>query len=599
VATRLEQFRAFFRRTFPNLKFDSTVPLRVVIFKDVASYSPFKPVRLDGTTDALVTGSFHAGADVNYITFSLADDSSESYNTILHEYTHFLLNNNLERSNLEPWLNEGLAEYYENFRIENEQKAVTGMIPPTSLRLLQQEKLIPLETFFKTDNYTLHNQGNHGRSLFYAQSWALMHYLHHGGRREQTAKFFELLFSGKSSREAFQSAFQIDLPTFEKEFQNYVKQPSFQTVSYTLQPKPTFDNEVKSSFLTEAETQTILGDLLLHSNRLDEAVTKLEKAVSLNDKLATANALLGTVLMRQRKFSEAEKHLEKAIRLDNRNYLTHYYYAYALSREDLDPFGFVKAYAGQKTKKMRELLKRTVELKPDFAEAYHLLGFINLINNENLNEAAELVEKALALEPGNQSFLLDLAQIRLQQTDYQTAEQLAEKVFVSTADRDLRLNAQSVLISTRSIQEKLKQIEEDYKRGVKNGTEYPVMTQEEGFLLALNEAIRKPQNGEQRILGYLMQINCSPNENTFVIRPQNASNNQTSNETFKFTSDEMQKVKMIAFSPGIEGKQMGCGIKKPEIFVVATYRPSTDAKAKSDGEIISLEFVPSVFRFLP
>jgi len=598
VAARLEQFREVFHQIFPKLKLDSTIPTQVIVFKDTASYTPFKPLREDGTADTLVVGAFQAGTDINYITLSIAGDPTEAYNTILHEYTHFLIGNNLERSNIEPWLNEGLAEYFATFRMENEQKAVLGSVLPIGLKLLQQEPLIPLEKFFNIDNYALHNQGDHGRSFFYAEAWALMHYLIHGERREQTKKFFDLLFAGKSSREAFQTAFQTEFSTLDKELQNYIKQPTFQTTALTLQQKPISENDFQSSIISQAEAQTILGGLLLNSDRPEDAAARLEKAVALDGTSARAQALYGVALMHRGKLTESENHLEKAIRLGGRDYLTYYYYAYSLSREDLEPYGFVESYLTVKANKMRNLLKKSIELKPDFAEAYHLLAFINLVNGENLDEAVEQMEKAIAFEPGNQWYLLDLAQIRLRQTEYQTAEQIAEKIFLSTAEKDLRLEAQAVLISARQIQETLKKIKEDEKLGIKN-TEYPKMSQEEGYMLALNEALRKPQNGEKRILGYLLQIDCGENGDTFVVRAKNDGQNQASDETLRFKTVDLQKVRMTAFVPGIEGKQMGCGVRKPEIFALITYRPPTEATSASSGEIVSLEFVPTDFRFLP
>ena len=599
AARRIEQFREVFHQIFPNLKLESTVPTRVIIFKDALSYTPFKPLRTDGSADSQVVGAFQAGAEVNYITLSMASHSPDGFDTIFHEYTHFLISNNLERSKIEPWFNEGLAEYFETFKMESEQKAILGSVPPANLKLLQQEQLIPLERFFNTDNYSLNNQSDYERSLFYAQAWALMHYLQQGAKRERTSKFFDLIFKGKSSSDAFQTAFDTDLILLEKELKNYIKQPTFQNTALTISQKPVINSDFKTTLLTEAQTETMLGDLLLHSNRMENAAAHLEKALALDETSATAHALYGVVLMHLRKFTEAEAHLVKAVRFGERDYLAHYYYAFVLSREDIEPYGFVESYRTVKANKMRELLKKTIEIKSDFAEAYHLLAFINLVNEENLDEAVELMEKALDLQPGNQYFLLDLAQIRMRQTEYKTAEHIAEKIFLSAADKDLRLNAQAVLISARQIQETLRKIEAEKKLGIKNNTEYPQMSKEEGYMLALNEALRKPQNGEQRVLGYLKQIDCGTNGDTFVLRPKNSGQDQFFDETLKFSAVEMQKVRMIAFVAGIEGKQMGCGVRKPEIFAVVTFRPANGVKTKSNGEIVSLEFVPSDFRFLP
>ena len=76
TATRLEQFREAVRTLFPQIKLDGGIRTNVVVFKDAASYTPFKPKRDDGTVDDLVRGYFQAGEDVNYIALSTGDKVS-------------------------------------------------------------------------------------------------------------------------------------------------------------------------------------------------------------------------------------------------------------------------------------------------------------------------------------------------------------------------------------------------------------------------------------------------------------------------------------------------------------------------------------------
>ena len=130
-----------------------------------------------GKPITLSPGYFQPGEDVNYITLSTEGEDAETYGTIFHEYVHFIIDTNFGKSEVPPWFNEGLAEYYQTFTIEGDQKAKLGLPQSGHLQLLQQNKLIPLETLFKISNYALHQNANHSRSVFYAQSWALIHYL--------------------------------------------------------------------------------------------------------------------------------------------------------------------------------------------------------------------------------------------------------------------------------------------------------------------------------------------------------------------------------------------------------------------------------------
>ena len=588
VARNLEQFREFFRQTFPQLNLNSPVPIRVVVFKDAESYQPFKPVRADGSIDTAVAGYFAGGTDVRYITVSNAGKTAAAFDTIYHEYVHFILNNNIERADLPPWLNEGLAEYFQTFRVENETKIVLGEAKINHLRLLETESLIPFETFLKTDNFAVHNQGNHGRSVFYAESWALAHYLRHSARREQFDKFLDLLLQKKPLNEAFGKSFQVEPAALEKELKNYLAAKQFETKTVTIN-FPAIE-QMQIAAVSEANGETALGDLLLHLNRVDQAAVRLEKAVALDAANASANAALGIARMQQKNFAEAEKYLEKAVRLGSNDFLPPFYYAYVLSRADADPNGYVKYFTLPRAAKMRALLRRSIELNPNFADSYYLLATINVVNEENLNEAVELIEKAKNIDPANLKYELTLGQIRLRQTDYDEAERIAHNVFAAADDKNLRYNAQALLISAQNIREQLKLAARE-KLANKN-TEYPVISQEEGLLQALNEALRKPQKGERRVLGVLTEIKCAGKSSKLTIR-----NESTAKETFVFSAPELQKVRMITFAPDLEGRQIGCGFENSEVLAVVTYRPKSEAK--SNGEIVSLEFVPKNFRFLP
>src|SRR5688572_9884549 len=64
VADRLERFREAISKMMTVRQ--GSVKTRVVVFKDVASFRPFKPKRADGSVDDLASGFFQSGDDVNY-----------------------------------------------------------------------------------------------------------------------------------------------------------------------------------------------------------------------------------------------------------------------------------------------------------------------------------------------------------------------------------------------------------------------------------------------------------------------------------------------------------------------------------------------------
>ena len=135
----------------------------------------------------------------------------------------------------------------------------------------------------------------------------------------------------------------------------YIKRDSYPVTTGHFESKLAFDTEMQAAPITEAEAQAYLGDLLLHSHRA-EAEGYLQKALALDPKLAMANAAMGMLLVRQG--NEARQSLERAVAANSQNYLIHYYYAFALSREGMDEMQLVSGYhagnRGQNTGRTKE-----------------------------------------------------------------------------------------------------------------------------------------------------------------------------------------------------------------------------------------------------
>src|SRR5678816_3156471 len=197
VALKLEQFRQVFTRLLPNIRFNTPVPTTVIVFKSDSSYAPFKP-------SANVAGYFQSGEDANYITLTTELQTMDPFNVIFHEYTHLLVNNTFK--NAPVWFNEGLAEYYSTFKITDDQKIALGLPIGNHVHLLRQNKMLPLRTLFEVDHKSPYYNEKNKQGIFYAESWALMHYLIIGktGKLEQLGKFIELLGAKTPLEQAFQ-----------------------------------------------------------------------------------------------------------------------------------------------------------------------------------------------------------------------------------------------------------------------------------------------------------------------------------------------------------------------------------------------------------
>ena len=598
VGIKLEQFREVFTLLFRNINFSGTAPTTVIVFKSDSSYRPFKP-------NANTAGYFQPGQDVNYITLTTEVRGEQNpFNVIFHEYTHLLVNNTM--SNAPTWFNEGLAEYYSTFSISNDQKIVLGNPIANHVFLLRDNKMLPLKTLFQVDHKSPYYNERDKQSIFYAESWALVHYLilgKDGQRAKQIGPFIKLVDSGVPMDQAFQQAFKIPFETIEKELREYIKRDSYPTITGTFTKKLEFDTETQAAPLSEAEAQAYLGDLLLHSNR-SESESYLQKALTLEPNLAMANASLGMLRVRQGKIDEARQSLERAATANSQNYLIHYYYAYALSREGSGDTQVITAYSPGTLARMRDELKKAIQLRPDFAESYGLLGFVNLVSGSQLDESIDLLKRILTTSPGRNDLLLMLAQTYLRKEDYKSAHQILERLSQNNSDAEVRQRAAGLLAEVVSLEEQVTRYQETRETTLRNagsGTnEISAVGRQPGTAPGapekvdpssyLREALRTPASGEQQVQGLLVRVDCDAKGIIFVV--------QTTKGVLRLWAKTFEDLEIVAFTTEA-GAEITCGVRKPQNTVVVCYAPGDTVRAKVDGAVKSMEFVPTDFKLNP
>jgi tetratricopeptide (TPR) repeat protein len=605
VAVRLEQFREVFSRLFTKTNFSSPVPTTVIVFKSDSSYRPFKP-------NENTAGYFQPGPDVNYITLTTEVRGEQSpFTVIFHEYTHLLVDNNVR--NAPTWFNEGLAEYYSTFTITDDQKVELGRPIASHVFRLRENKMLPLRTLFQVDQKSPYYNERDKQGIFYAESWALMHYLIMGKnaqRRVQLSKFVDLIGASVPMEQAFQQAFQTTFETMEKELREYINQRSYSFEVGHFEKKLELDTIMQAAPISEAEAQAYLGDLLLHTNRSDSEAY-LQRALAIDPNLAMANASLGMLRVREGKTDEARKGLERAVAANSRNYLIHYYYAYALSREGAGDAALVTGFAPRTVTKIREELKKAIELRPDFPESYNLLAFVNLVTGTDLDESVELLKRALRISPGRNDFTFMLAQVCFRKEDYKLAHQLLDQLNTPNVDEAIRQHAQALLGQLASMEEQKSRFETMSKS---SGSNSPGAT---GFGVSievtdvaqtpsdpsseLRTVLRKPEKGETQLQATLVRIDCDAKGIVFVVK--------TGDRLLRLKTDKFEHVEITTYSPDVVG-DITCGPRKRENQVVICFVPTTEPPAKTTtvrskkpipatktaGLIRSLEFVPKEFK---
>ncbi|MEO6392493.1 MAG: tetratricopeptide repeat protein [Pyrinomonadaceae bacterium] len=364
VAAEMEQFRLSLTTIFPGLRVETSVPTRIYVFNTDDDFKPFKPM-YKGKTNENVSAVFVPTANQNYIALSSDDRFLEPLRPVFHEYEHFIIHLNL--NNIPLWLDEGLAEFYSTFSSKDDgQKALIGRPIVEHISTLRNAQLLPLAKLFGVNHQSPDYNESRKAGIFYAESWALVHYLIFVDAQKGTnqfAQFIDALGSELTVEEAFQIAFKRDYREVEDEMRKYVGKFAFPVLNVTTKEKTVVDKNVMIvSKATEAETEFYQGDLDLQLNRLDDAEKHLSKALTIEPKLAVAHLSMGMLRWRQKRIDDAKLEYQAAIESDPSNYLGYYYRAIFLASE------------GSKGEAIMAY-RKAIELQPNAASVHAGLGF--------------------------------------------------------------------------------------------------------------------------------------------------------------------------------------------------------------------------------
>ncbi len=590
VAVKLEQFRVVFGKLFSQMKLTSPVPTTVIVFKNDADFDPYRSSKWAG-------GYFLSSEDKNYIVLPLGADRDDTYAIIFHEYVHYLVTSNFGRNRIAPWFNEGIAEYYDKFQIVDDQTFSIGGISKRHLQTLRSSPLIPFKSFFATDYETLQNKGNHGASIFYAQSWAFLHYLIHGSngkRAAQFGKFMTLTLNGEPSDSAFHKAFNTDYSILENELRFYIAKPQLITPTIVrLEEKLKFDDQLQTSRLSSADSKAYLGDLVYRGGDRVRAEMMLKEALQLDPDSGLANTALGIIRIHQNRLEEAGEFLEKAVKSKPNDYSVYYYYAYALGKNG--------GYSSQTAAKIKAAALKTIELNPDFAPTYDIIVNVSLEQNEDLDTAIGYAKRGIALDRDEQSFQLNLANLYIRKKDTANANTIIEAVLRSAKKPEILTYAKQLKASISEIETqsaagyavpeedgppvKLKRV--DVSGGLT--MEEIQRMKLEAEIKGINQELRNPLENEVRVLGHLTSIGCEGKIIKYFVKTQRGN--------LVFRSTGFGSIKFKTYNVDTGDLKLGCDLVKTPFFGVITYKPDAGKTSKT-GVLVRIEFVPEYFRFI-
>jgi len=413
IADQFERMRSVFHIRFPKLQIDPPSPIIVLAVKDEKDFRALEPPAYLAKGQLKLGGLFMRAPDKNYVLMRVDAEGDHPYAVVYHEYTHLLLGKSAEW--LPLWLNEGLAEFYQNTDIHQKDVSL-GEPSADSLALLREQRLLPLATLFAVDEKSPYYHEENKGSIFYAEAWALTHLLQikdFQDHAQRLTDYAELLAKNVNPVDAAKSAFG-DLQKLQSALEGYVRQASFYAFKMTASTdvdEATF--KVQSLPLVAADA--LRADFLAYEERVEEARSLLDGVLKDDPNNVSAHETMGLLEFRQGHLDEAKKWYGQAVQLDSQSYLAHYYFA-AMSMNG--------SSASSDDVQVESSLRSAIKLNPSFAPAFDTLAVFLGTRHRNLDEAHIMGLTAVSLDPGNIRYRLNVANVFMVTNHAQNAVQV-------------------------------------------------------------------------------------------------------------------------------------------------------------------------------
>ena len=418
VAREFEAIRSAYHQALPKLRLDLGKPIVILALKDENSMKMLLPAYWEQKGHVHPSGVYLHGEEKHYVALRTDAQGENPYHAVYHEYTHALMHVNFPP--LPAWLDEGLAEFYGNTSI-SEKEFRMGAADRAHLLLLQQSKLIPVGVLLGIDHSSPYYNEQNRASLFYAESWALVHFLMVDpyARKEQLLWHFLQAWqqSGKQGEAARQTL--GDLKRFGERIESYARQSAFYVVRLPSSAQAN-EKRYESRPMTRGESLALRGDFQLQTGHMLEARALLDEAIQQDPNLAEAHEVLGRYNLRQGDMQNAAKELQRARELNSKSFLTYYYGAILDLRQ---PGGAPEIW-----EKAEDSLEKAVALNPNFAPAYANLASLYLMRREAQDKALAAARRATELEPGIIAYSVTLGYVLMNMNRNEEARALAARL---------------------------------------------------------------------------------------------------------------------------------------------------------------------------
>ncbi len=431
IASQFEQIRSLFRDSLPYAQASASPTITILAVKDEDSLRELLSEYWAEKGRAHPAGIFVNRQYQFQVALDLNARGDNPYEGLYHEYYHSITVPYFP--GLPTWIAEGLADFWGNSVI-NDKTATLGMPNAALIEELRGNPLIPLSVLFKVDYTSPYYNEQNKVSIFYAESWALVHYLMLGDKRTHNPSFSAYLGAlnqGATQDEAAAKAFG-DLKKLEGNLEQYIGRFAFPVIQVAAPAKPN-ESELAVRVISPAEVDAYCGGFLALHDQFQQAEPLLKEAVQLDSRLPLAQRNLALWHYFRKENKDALASISTAISLDPQEPMARFLRAEwtfdGVSRTD---------------PQIEADLQQALQSKADFPAADDLLA-IYYANNGKLPDALTFSEKAASFEPGNLNFRIILANVLLGMRRYDDAEAQAHQIAAATADNGVRTQANDIL----------------------------------------------------------------------------------------------------------------------------------------------------------
>ena len=193
--------------------------------------------------------------------------------------------------------------------------------------LLRQNRLIPLATLFSVDRTSPYYHEENKGSIFYAESWALTHYMKIKDWKDNTNELGEYatLLSQRTDPTAAASRTFGDLKQLQTALERYIGQSSFN--AFKMSSSTIVDDTAFQVQPLNPGKRTRCAGLPWPQPRSKHARSLLDEVLREDPSNVQAHETMGYLEFREGHLDEALKWYDQAVKLDSQSFLAHYYFA--------------------------------------------------------------------------------------------------------------------------------------------------------------------------------------------------------------------------------------------------------------------------------